>query len=125
MKPTLLRRKLDSITNETGMQADEFFDHNLDMGIKPDAWPDPEHFVALCEACPELEKICGDGQTWELDTLYEFAGLMEADEFEEIRRTDPELTERLLDGPHLAFEFELDEECIKRAEELRILLEQP
>ena len=121
---TPLRHKLDSIFEETVTQTEELFDQNKKAGIKPDKYPDVKDFVALCESCPELDDIYNAGLEKELDTLYGAAELMTACEFEYIRKTDSELTEQLLDGPYIAFNFELDEVSKKRAAELQILLDE-
>lgn len=126
-KKTLLRRKLNYIANETADGVEELHKRNREAGLKPSCWEDTRDTGAFNKAlmdCPELESIYNAGLMKELDELYEAAELMLPEEFEYIQRTDSELAERLLEGPQVAFDFQLDAECLKEVERLRILSEQ-
>ena len=124
---SLLRRNLNHICNETTDKIHALHERNREAGLHPDCWEDTkgaDAFNAMLKLCPELDKIYHDEMIQKLDTLYAAAELMEEKEFEELKKTDAELVESLLNGPQTAFTFPLDEESLKKAEELRVLLEE-
>lgn len=125
-KKTLLRRKLDFIADQTADLIMDLFDRNREVGKKPDDWSfigNAEDYNAMLKHCPELDSLYAAALDRDVKELNQAAELMEANEFEEIRRTDPGLAGRLLNGPEDAFCFELNEECLKQAKELRLIRE--